>query len=223
VGVAIAEVPEDVEDEHAVLHGAAQITKGVRHGLHLAALLTDTEVPLDEGAESCVEAESPGLGVTQELAFDGKPSNPSVRKVPEEAVEVDGDRPHDPGEHDAVKAHPHGSRRHAGGVAEDVVIQGVAAKGEEEYRVVANGVAEAAWLRQLLTELHSPLTGTAARRADDSAEEARRTGKCARATVASRGGAASGARTRRVAAAAPAGRWRLEGREGGNPSSMIPC
>jgi hypothetical protein len=158
VGVAIAEAPEDVEDEHAVLHGAAQIAKGVRHGLHLAAVLTDAEVPLDEGAESCVEAESPGLGVTQELAFDGKPSSPSVRKVPEEAVEVDGDRPHDPGEHDVVMAHPRGSRRHAGGVAEDVVIQGVAAKGEE-YRAMANGVAEAAWLRQLLTELHSPSPG----------------------------------------------------------------
>jgi hypothetical protein len=28
---------------------------------------------------------------------------------------------------------------------------------EAEYRAVANGVAEAAWLRQLLQELHSPL------------------------------------------------------------------
>jgi hypothetical protein len=59
-------------------------------------------------------------------------NSPSVRKVPEEAVEVDEDRPHDPGEHDAVEADPRGSRRHADGVAEDVVIQGVAAKGKEE-------------------------------------------------------------------------------------------
>jgi hypothetical protein len=29
---------------------------------------------------------------------------------------------------------------------------------EAEYRAVANGVAEASWLRQLLMELHSPLT-----------------------------------------------------------------
>jgi len=29
---------------------------------------------------------------------------------------------------------------------------------EAEYRAVANGVAEACWLRQLLQELHSPLT-----------------------------------------------------------------
>jgi hypothetical protein len=55
-----------------------------------------------------------------------------VRKVPEEAMEVDGDRPHDLGEHDVVEADPRGSRRHAGRVAEDVVIQGVAAKGKEE-------------------------------------------------------------------------------------------
>jgi hypothetical protein len=95
-------------------------------------VLTDAEVPLDEGAEGCVEAESPSNNIAQELALDGKPSSPSVRKVPEEAVEVNGDRPHDPGEHDAVEAHPRGSRRHAGGVAEDMVIQSVAAKGEEE-------------------------------------------------------------------------------------------
>jgi len=29
---------------------------------------------------------------------------------------------------------------------------------EAEYRAVANGMAEASWLRQLLTELHSPLS-----------------------------------------------------------------
>jgi phage gp36-like protein len=29
---------------------------------------------------------------------------------------------------------------------------------EVEYRAIANGVAEASWLRQLLQELHSPLT-----------------------------------------------------------------
>jgi glucan phosphorylase len=29
---------------------------------------------------------------------------------------------------------------------------------EVEYRAVTNGVAEAVWLRQLLQELHSPLT-----------------------------------------------------------------
>jgi hypothetical protein len=63
VGVAIDEVAEDVEDEGAILHGTTQIAKWVRHGLHLAAVLTDAEVPLDEGAEGRVEAESPGLSV----------------------------------------------------------------------------------------------------------------------------------------------------------------
>jgi hypothetical protein len=55
-----------------------------------------------------------------------------MREVPEEAVEISGDRPHDLGEHDVVEAHPRGRRRHVGGVAEDVVIQSVATKGEEE-------------------------------------------------------------------------------------------
>jgi hypothetical protein len=36
------------------------------------------------------------------------------------------------------------------------VVSGSSA--EAEYCVVANGVAEAAWLRQLLAELHSPLS-----------------------------------------------------------------
>jgi hypothetical protein len=71
VGVAIAKAVEDVEDEHAVLHGAAHIAKGVRHGLHLAAVLTDAEVPLDKSPEGRVKAESPGLGIAQELTLDG--------------------------------------------------------------------------------------------------------------------------------------------------------
>jgi hypothetical protein len=53
-------------------------------------------------------------------------------------VEVDGDRPHDPGEHDAVEAPPRASRRHAGGVAEDVVVQGVAVMGKEEQVPLAS-------------------------------------------------------------------------------------
>jgi hypothetical protein len=61
-------------------------------------------------------------------------------------VEVDGNRPHDPGEYDAVEADPRGSRRHAGGVAEDVVIQGVAAKGKEE-QVPPACVGRRLWLQ----------------------------------------------------------------------------
>ena len=47
-------------------------------------------------------------------------------------MEVQGDRPQDPGEDDAVEAQPRDGLRHAHGVAEDMVVEGVAAEGEED-------------------------------------------------------------------------------------------
>jgi hypothetical protein len=38
------------------------------------------------------------------------------------------------------------------------VVSRSSAEADAEYRAVANGVAEACWLRQLLQELHAPLT-----------------------------------------------------------------
>ena len=69
--ILLVQAAKNVEDEVPVRDRAVKIAKGVRHSLHLAAVLTDAEVPLDEGAESSVEAESPGLGIAQELALDG--------------------------------------------------------------------------------------------------------------------------------------------------------
>jgi len=47
-------------------------------------------------------------------------------------VEVEGDRPEDPGEDDAIEAQPRGGLNRNRGVDEDVVIEGVAAEGEED-------------------------------------------------------------------------------------------
>ena len=69
-----------------------------------------------------------------------------MRKVLEEAVEVDGDRSPDPSEHDVVEAQPRGGRRHTGGVTEDVVVQGVATKGEKE-QVPPASVGRRLWLQ----------------------------------------------------------------------------
>jgi hypothetical protein len=71
VGVAVAEPPEDVEDQDAILHGPPKVPQGVRHALHPAAELTDGEVTLDERPEARVEAQGPGLGVAQELTLKG--------------------------------------------------------------------------------------------------------------------------------------------------------
>jgi hypothetical protein len=132
VGVAVAEPAEDIEDEDAILHGPAKITEGVCHGLHLAAELANSEVTLDEGPETRIEPKSPGLGIAQKLALEGQPGLASIRRVADEVVEVEGDRPDDPREDDAVKAQPRGGLSRDRGIDEDVVVKGVAAEGEED-------------------------------------------------------------------------------------------
>jgi hypothetical protein len=131
VGVPVAEPAKDVEDQDAILHGPAEVAKGVRHALHPTAELADGEVTLDEGAEARVEAQSPSLGVAQELSLKGKPRPSRVWGGAHKVVEVQRDRPQDLGEDDAVETKP---RRSLGGdrfVDEDVVVEGVAAESEQ--------------------------------------------------------------------------------------------
>jgi hypothetical protein len=63
VGVAVTEPTEDIEDQDAILHGPAEVAKGVYHALHPTVELANGEVTLDKGVEACVETQSPGLGV----------------------------------------------------------------------------------------------------------------------------------------------------------------
>jgi hypothetical protein len=132
VGVAVAEPPEDVEDQDAILDGPPEIPQGVSHALHPTAELADGEVTLDEGAEARVETQSPGLSVAQELALEGKPCPARVRRGADEVVEVQRDRPQDPGENDAVETDPRRRLDGDRGVDEDVVVEGVATKSEED-------------------------------------------------------------------------------------------
>jgi hypothetical protein len=106
MGVAVTEPTEDIEDQDAILHGPAEVAKGVRHALHLTTELANGEVTLDEGAEAGVETQSPGLSIAQELPFKGKPRPAHVRRVADEVVEVQGDRPQDLGEDNAVETEP---------------------------------------------------------------------------------------------------------------------
>jgi len=138
VSVAIAEPAEDVEDQNTVLHGPTKVAERVCHALHLAAELADGEIALDERPEARIETQSPGLGFAQ-LALERQPGPTSVRSVADEVVEVQGDRPHDPGEDDAVEAQPRGGLYRAHSVEEDVVVDGVAAEGDED-QVLPPGV-----------------------------------------------------------------------------------
>ena len=108
VGIAVNEPAEDVEDQDAVLHGPAKVAKRVCHALHPAAELANREVTLDEGAEARIETQSPGFDIAQKLALERKLGSTGVRRVADEVVEVQGDRPEYPGEHDVVKAQPRG-------------------------------------------------------------------------------------------------------------------
>jgi len=115
-----------------VLHGPAKVAERVCHALYLAAELADRDVALDEGMEARVESQSPGVGVAQKLALERQPGPSSVRSVADEVVEVEGDRPEDPGEDDAVEAQPRGGLDRDRNVVEDVVVEGVAAEREED-------------------------------------------------------------------------------------------
>jgi hypothetical protein len=87
---------------------------------------------MDEGPETRIEPQSPGLGIAQKLALERQPCLASVSRVADEVVEVEGDRPDDPGEDDAVKGQPRGGLGRDPGIDEDVVVKGVAAEGEED-------------------------------------------------------------------------------------------
>jgi hypothetical protein len=97
---------ENVEDQDTVLHGLAEVAKRVRHALHLAAELADGEVALDEGAEARVEPQSLGFGVAHELTLECQPGPASAQSVADVVMEVQGNRPQNLGEDDAVEAQP---------------------------------------------------------------------------------------------------------------------
>jgi hypothetical protein len=89
--------------------------------------------------EARVETQSPGLSVAQELSLKGKSCPARVRGVADEVVEVQGDRPQDPGEDDAVETEPRRSLDGDRDVNKDVVVEGVAAE-SEKHQIPPAGV-----------------------------------------------------------------------------------
>src|SRR6185312_5769206 len=93
----------------------------------------DGEVSLHEGAEGGVELEGAVLGVAEELALERHPGLPRGAAVdPDEVLKIQGDGPEDPGHGDAVEAQPRHVPRLDRQVNEDVVVEGVAADGEQD-------------------------------------------------------------------------------------------
>jgi len=105
------EATKEVEDERTIRDRLAEVTEGVRHALHLAAVLGDGKVALDEDSESGVEVESTSLAVAEELVLNGKPGLASgATALADDVLQLDGDGAEDPGEDNTVHPAPRGHR-----------------------------------------------------------------------------------------------------------------
>src|SRR6266540_7374738 len=116
------EATKEVEDERTIRDRLAEVTEGVRHALHLAAVLGDGKVTLDEDSESGVEVESTSLAVAKELVLNGKPGLASgATALADDVLQLDGDGSEDLGEDNTVHPVPRGHRQ-VPDVGEDVVV-----------------------------------------------------------------------------------------------------
>ena len=105
--------------------------EGVRHGLHLPAVLSDGEIPLDKLTKSGVQVENPDLAVAEEHGLGnnlGLSSGSSLLAYV--VLRLDREGAEDPGQDSAVHPGP-GVRRHHR-VGEDMVVEGVAVEGQQD-------------------------------------------------------------------------------------------
>jgi hypothetical protein len=110
----------------------AEVAEGVRHALHLAAVLPHGVIPLRELVELGVEVEGPSVLVPEELFLEGEPRlRARVCLVANDVLELDGDGTMEPREHHTVHQPP-GWRRWGNEVVEDVVGKSVSPKCEED-------------------------------------------------------------------------------------------
>ena len=130
---ALVEAPQDIQHQGAVVDRFTKICQSVSLALHLAAVLVDRECPLREVAEFCVKEQSPRLTVVQELLLDPEPGSPSsgAAMSVDDIQEVQRDAVEQPREDHIIHALP-GRIIERRGVAEDMILQGIPAKGEEE-------------------------------------------------------------------------------------------
>jgi hypothetical protein len=69
----LVQPPKDVEDEDPVVNECVEVSRTVRHGLELAAVLINREVSLNKSTKSSIEVKSTVLTVTEKLVLDGEP------------------------------------------------------------------------------------------------------------------------------------------------------
>jgi len=127
------ETPQNVQHQSSVLDGLTEVGKGIRHALHLAAVIIDGEGTLAESAKLGIEELGAGLAIVEELLFNPEPCYPSGEAVVlvDDVQEIGRYGVEEPREDDAVHARPRWIIR-AGVVGEDVILQGKAAEDEED-------------------------------------------------------------------------------------------
>ena len=126
--IVVVVTPQDIEHQDPVLHRVPEVTKSISLALHSPAELAYGEVTLLESAELCIELESSGLALER---LPGLVRGAAVS--PDHVLEIKGDGPKDPGHGNAVEAQPRHVPHRDWRVVEDMVVEGVAAKREENW------------------------------------------------------------------------------------------
>jgi hypothetical protein len=92
VAVAGARSMQKVQHQSTVDDRLAEVTKGVRHALHMATVFPNTEIPLRELVELGVEVEGSSISVPEELFLEGEPClSAHVRLIANDVLYLDGD------------------------------------------------------------------------------------------------------------------------------------
>lgn len=102
--VALVEASEKVEDELAVRDRHLGAAEGDRYAFHLAAVVGDIEVPLDESLEGGVEVESTTLTIAEELPDGNLGLTTSATTLAFDILQFNSDRSEDLGEDHTI--HP---------------------------------------------------------------------------------------------------------------------
>jgi hypothetical protein len=132
VTVAGDEATQKVQHQGAFGDRFAEVTEGVHHALHLAAILPHRVILLRELVELGVEVEGLSVPVPDELFLEGEPCmSAHVCLVADDVLQLDGDGVVEPREHHTVHQ-ALGWRRRGDEVVETVVGESVLPKREED-------------------------------------------------------------------------------------------
>jgi hypothetical protein len=107
--ILLVQAAKNVEDEVPVRDRAVKITEGVRHSLHLVAVLSHREITLDKVAKHGVEMKGVCLAVADELVLERQPGlTHGDAMFPGDVLKVDADGVENPGDDNVV--HPFSGR-----------------------------------------------------------------------------------------------------------------